>query len=174
MSCMKNYPLDSGDNAINFRWEYQYKGNINCDLFTTHERCVTLSAWNPSSWEHLYRRSMSMIDVYCWSSLDLIQHIKPRNVETWWRHQMETFSALHAICVGSSSVTGEFPAKRPVTRSLDIFFDLHLNKQLSKQSWGWWFKTLLRSLWRHCNEICRESECMAWTKFELQTFESFC
>ena len=26
-----------------------------------------------------------------------------------------------------------------------------LNKQLSKQSWGWWFETPTRSLWRHCN-----------------------
>ena len=26
-----------------------------------------------------------------------------------------------------------------------------LNKRLSKQSWGWWFETSSRSLWRHCN-----------------------
>ena len=33
-----------------------------------------------------------------------------RNI-AWWRHQMETFSALLAICVGNSPVTGEFPHK---------------------------------------------------------------
>ena len=38
---------------------------------------------------------------------------------TWWRHQMETFSASLAICAGNSPVTGEFPAQRPVTRSFD-------------------------------------------------------
>ena len=54
----------------------------------------------------------------------------------WWRHQMETFSALLAICEGNSPVTGEFPSQRPVTRRFDVFFDLHLIKQLSKQSWG--------------------------------------
>ena len=70
----------------------------------------------------------------------------------WWRHQMETFSALLAVCAGNSTVTGEFPSQRPVTRSFDVFFDLHLNKPLSKQSWGWWFETPSRSLWRHCNE----------------------
>ena len=43
------------------------------------------------------------------------------------------------------------PAQRPVTRSFDVFFDLLLNKRLSKQSWGCWFETPLRSLWRHCN-----------------------
>ena len=62
---------------------------------------------------------------------------------TWWRHQMETFSALLAICAGNSQVTGEFPAQRPVTRSFDIFFHLCLNKRLSKQSGGWWFETLV-------------------------------
>ena len=70
---------------------------------------------------------------------------------SWWRHQMETFSALLAICVGNSPVPGEFPTQRPVTRSFDVFFDLRLNKQLSKQSWGWWFETLSGSLWRQCN-----------------------
>ena len=57
----------------------------------------------------------------------------------WWRHEVETFTALLASCAGNSSVTGEFPAQRPVTRSFDIFFDLHPNKRFSKQSWGWWF-----------------------------------
>ena len=70
---------------------------------------------------------------------------------TWWRHQMETFSALLAICAGNSPVSGEFPAQRPVTQSFDIFFDLRLNKRLSKQSWCWWFETLSCPLWRHCN-----------------------
>ena len=42
-----------------------------------------------------------------------------------------------ALCVGNSSVTGEFPAQRPVTESFDVFFDLLLNKRLNKQSLGW-------------------------------------
>ena len=62
---------------------------------------------------------------------------------------METFSELLALCVGNSPVTGEFPAQRPVTRSFDIFFDLPLNKRLSKHSWGWRFETPSRPLWRH-------------------------
>ena len=37
-----------------------------------------------------------------------------------WRHQMETFPALLALCVGNSPVTSEFPAQRPVTRSFDV------------------------------------------------------
>ena len=65
---------------------------------------------------------------------------------------METFPALLAICAGNSPVPGEFPTQRPVTRSFDVYFDLRSDKRLSKQSWGWWFETLSRSLWRHRNE----------------------
>ena len=48
-------------------------------------------------------------------------------------------------------VTGEFLTQRPVTRRFDVFFDLHLNKRLSKHSWGWWFGTPSRPLWHHRN-----------------------
>ena len=59
--------------------------------------------------------------------------------DPWWRHQMETFSALLALCEGNSPVTGEFPSHRPATRSLDVLFDLRLNKRLSKPSRRRWF-----------------------------------
>ena len=62
--------------------------------------------------------------------------LTPQTFNSWWRHQMETFSTLLAICVGNSPVTGEIPGQRPVTRSFDVFFDLRLNKRLSKQSWA--------------------------------------
>ena len=45
---------------------------------------------------------------------------------------------------------GILPSQRPVTRTFDVFFDLRLNKRLSKQSWGWRYETPLRPLWRHC------------------------
>ena len=51
----------------------------------------------------------------------------------------------------SLPVNGEFPSQRPVTRSFGVWFDLYLNKRLSKQPWGWWVETPSRSLWRHCN-----------------------
>ena len=66
---------------------------------------------------------------------------------------METFFALLALCAGNSPATGEFPALSPVTRNFDVFYNLRLNKRLSKQSWGWWLATPLDPLWRHCNEI---------------------
>ena len=45
------------------------------------------------------------------------------------------------------------PLPKASDAELDVFFDLCLNKQLSKQSWGWWVDTPACSLWRHCNEI---------------------
>ena len=89
-------------------------------------------------------------------------------MSSWWRHQMKTFSALLALCAGNSPATGEFPSQRPVTRSFDVFFDLRLNKRLSKQSWGWWFETPSRLLWRHCNVknymhgLCLVMLCCGW------------
>ena len=40
--------------------------------------------------------------------------------DSWWRHQMETFSELVAICAGNSPVPGEFPAQKPLTRGIDF------------------------------------------------------
>ena len=60
------------------------------------------------------------------------------------------FRVTGPLC-GEFTGPGEFPTQRPVTRSFDVFFDLRLNKRLSKQPWGWWFETPSWSLWRQCN-----------------------
>ena len=62
------------------------------------------------------------------------------------------FRVTGPLC-GEFTGPGEFPAQRPVTRSFDVFFDLCLNKRLSKQPWGWWFETPAWSLWRHRNGL---------------------
>ena len=77
-------------------------------------------------------------------------------VSTWWRHEMEVFSASMALRAGNSPVTGGDPSQRPVTRSFDVFTCFWIKRSLSKQPWGWWFETPSRSLWRHGNWwICR-------------------
>ena len=82
-------------------------------------------------------------------------------IGTWWRYEMEIFSALLTLCVcvcvcewvgwggggGNSPVTSEF-----LPRSFDVFFDLRLNKRLSKQSRRRLFHTPSRSLWCHRNK----------------------
>ena len=42
------------------------------------------------------------------------------------------FRVTGPLC-GEFTGPGEFPTQRPVTRSFDVFFDLRLNKPLSKQ-----------------------------------------
>ena len=87
---------------------------------------------------------------------------------SWRRDPMKTFSASLAFCAGNSPVTGEFSTQRPVTRSFNVFFDLRLNIRLSKQSWCWWFETLSRSLWRHCNVLWR---LYVWDYFQTPLYE---
>ena len=91
--------------------------------------------------------------VYAWTLYLLIYFMENSTfILPWWRHQMETFSASPGLCAGNSPVTDEFPSQRPVTRSFDIFFDLHLKERLSNQSQRRWSETPSRSLWLHCND----------------------
>ena len=90
-----------------------------------------------------------------------------------WRHQMEIFSALLAICAGNSPVPGEFPTQRPATRSFDVFFDLRLNKRLSKQWCGWWFETPSGPFWHHrnvCSQRCLQMPVRHWVNQRLYPF----
>ena len=89
--------------------------------------------------------------MWAWMRITEDSSAYSESFKAWWRHHMETYSALLAICVGNSPVPGKFPTQRPVTQSFDVFFDLCLNKRLRKQSWGWWFEMLSCPLWRHCN-----------------------
>ena len=137
-----------------------------------------------------YTRPFGRGDVFykdkssCFASYYISFAIIQRPVEgvaiSWWRHQMETFSALLVFCAGNSPVPGEFPSQRPVTRSFDVFSLIYAwtnvwannrhacalrrkgahyivtlyrrDKLLTKQLWGWWFETPSCSLWRHCND----------------------
>ena len=81
-----------------------------------------------------------------------LQHWSP-----WWRHHMETFPTLLALCTWNSPITGEFPSQSPGVRSFDVFVDLRLRRRLSKQTRRRCFQTPLRSLLQHCN-ACRISQ----------------
>ena len=90
----------------------------------------------------LFRRRMAMnvtaksvvwIGIRGMSTIFSHKDVMPYQHFPWWRHQIETFSALLAFCAWNSPVPGEFHAQRPVTQSFDVIFDLRLNKRLSKQ-----------------------------------------
>ena len=94
------------------------------------------------------------------------------------------FRVTGPLC-GEFTGPGEFPTQRPVTGSFDVFFDLRLNKRLSKHSWGWWFETLSWSLWRHHNvletvwqlsKLPEHSHCKHWARWPdcFSTLNNYC
>ena len=68
-----------------------------------------------------------------------------------WKYFLRYWSFVKGI--NRWPVTCGFPSQKPVMRSFDVFYDLPLNKRLSKQSHPQWFETPSRSLRRHCNDI---------------------
>ena len=120
--------------------QYVYKPIV----YLANHRCLTLVSLHVGMMTSQHVKAFHMKRALAYPSIFLV--LVPSQ---WWRHQLEPFSSLLAICAGNSPVTGEFPAQRPVTRNFDVFFDLRLNKRLSKQSWGCWFETLSCPLWRH-------------------------
>ena len=75
-----------------------------------------------------------------WRFLDSLKNHENKQLVfrvAWWRHQMV-----------------DFPSKMSVTRSVDVFFDLRLNKRLSKQSRRRRFQ--MPSLWHHFNIMDRD------------------
>ena len=96
----------------------------------------------------------------------------PRSVLLWWCDRFAW--VLRGYYTGTGTVHDDvikwkhFPRYWPFVRgihqspvnspqkgqwrgALMFFFDLHPNKRLSKQSWGWWFETPPCPLWRHSN-----------------------
>ena len=81
---------------------------------------------------------------------------------SWWfgdDHKARVFFMMTSsnanIFRVTGSLCGEFTGHRWIPRTkvsdaeLWCFFDLGLNKRLHKQSWGRWFETPSRSLWRN-------------------------
>ena len=54
--------------------------------------------------------------------LSIVNETIWNNPRPWWRHQMETFSALLALCEGNPPATGVIPLQRPATRSFNVVF----------------------------------------------------
>ena len=69
----------------------------------------------------------------------------------WWRHQMETFSALLAFCAGNSPVPVNSPHKGQWRGALMFFLVYALTNDWVNKSWDWWSETPSRPLCRHSN-----------------------
>ena len=133
---------------------------IGCWFLCGSQTTISRLQWNPfANWIHWNIFGTTGVSKY-------INYI-PGNIYALWcgcfwqlyRNPMMTSSNGHIFRVTAplwgefTGPRGEFPSQRPVTRRFDVFFDLRLNNRLNKQSWGWWFETPSRSLWRHCNAL---------------------
>ena len=115
--------------------------------------------------------------------MEFVQPRHPKPHDRFWRRKMECRVQLnlymtwlfflqkptHDDVIKWKYFLKKFPTQGPVMRSFDVFFDLRLNKWLSKQLWSWWFEMPLHSLWRHCNKktcprslMCVSCEFMVW------------
>ena len=125
--------------------QFRCDGNPPTLVVSHHKWPVALKAVNMWLFIHYVDGAMACCNIAVspllthWKYWSLaLNHRDKSFAFSWWRHQMETFSALLAICAGNSPVTGEFHAQRPVTRSFDVFFDLRPDEWLSKQTLVIW------------------------------------
>ena len=65
----------------------------------------------------------------CSLNLGIEQIRDVARLRTLWRHQMETFSPLLALCERNPPATSDFYSQKSVTRNFDVFFDLHQNTE---------------------------------------------
>ena len=131
------------------------------EIWTRAQCCLSLLVLQGINLNFYHRNNFRVLINKIYTSST---HYMSGKFTSWWRHQMETFSALLTSYAGNSPITGEFPAQRPVTRSFDVFFDLRLNKWLSKQWWGWRFETQSCPLWRHCNVHTKKTSVIIFIK----------
>ena len=108
-------------------------------------------------WNRITAKSIFYVICFTMGKLWLKQTILCMGGTTEFQDMMTSsngniFRVTGHLC-GEFTSPGEFPTQRPVTRGFDVFFDLRLNKRLSKQPWGWWFETPSWSLWRQCNVL---------------------
>ena len=96
--------------------------------------------WNPSSHNRIHWHIYSTCSITWPPIWYLIIPPRMHDDVIKWKHFPRYWPFVQGI------------HRSPVARSYDVFFELRLNKRLSKQSWGWRFETLLRPLWRPCND----------------------
>ena len=85
---------------------------------------------------HIFLRSFCQLRWHRKTSVDqmtLIEMIDEtsRHLDIKWRHKMETFSAILALCEWNPVVTDRFSSKRASNADLWCFFDVSRNKSLN-------------------------------------------
>ena len=105
-------------------------------------KCVTFIMLLALNWaNHFSRECCSKL---YWPVHYSFQHFHDDVIK--WKHFSRSWPFVRGIH------RSRWIPQRPVTRSFDVFFDLRLNKRLSKQPWSWWFEKPSWLLWRQCND----------------------
>ena len=114
---------------------------------------ISCRGWYPFySILHFIDGSRQYVCILCGSSNNATLWLNCNSIYyAWWRHQMETFSALLAICAGNSPVRWIPRTKARDAELCCLLWSASEKKWLSKQPWSGWFETPSWSLWRHCN-----------------------
>ena len=122
--------------------------------------CAWINGWLNNKWGWWFETRRANYDVIV--MLTIIFTVRTKVYFCHWIHgHMMTssngkiFRVTGPLC-GEFTGPGEIPTQRPVTRNFDVFFDLHRNKRLSKQWWGWGFETQSCPLCRHRNVLAEK------------------
>ena len=110
----------------------------------TDPLCSEADSYSESSNVEYGEATWPAVSPSLWQNIDIYSYVMMTSTNG------NIFRVTAHLC-GEFTSPRWIPPQRPVTRSFDAFFDLHLNKRLSEQSWGWWFETLSCPLWCHCN-----------------------
>ena len=128
-------------------WCFSTRASV-ATVLTTHpcvSRCLRVNKY--VLW---YTRFIQKYYIYCKQHAKLKLH---HDDVIKWKHFLSHWTFVRGI--HRSPVTS--PHKGKWRGALMFLVDLRLNKRLSKQSWGWWFETPSRSLWRHSNDTRKMS-----------------
>ena len=107
---------------------------------------LTICQYGFKKWFGVERATCHYLNLGWPSILTDIYFTRPRGLSTWNSADLSDifmmtssngniFRVTGPLC-GEVTGPGEFPTQRPVTSSFDVFFDLRLDKRLSKQPRG--------------------------------------
>ena len=151
-------------NLISMTWDWHFIKLQQLWHILPHSRDKVSQYNNPNWGDH--NKTDQIRYISCTPNITQPPVYKPQSNWSWLIRTLSvrpicditmTSSNGNIFCVTGLSC-GEFTshrwipcAQRPLARSFDVFFDMRLNKQLSKQSWSWWFGTTSHPLRRQCN-----------------------
>ena len=112
------------------QWEWQQSGfGVYTPSWSVHS--VRVRVWSGSVMVYFGPMSQNhfMRNITGYSQTQGLRWDRCTYQNAWWRHQMETFSALLAICAGNSP--RKFPEQRPVTRNFDVSICSRINGRVN-------------------------------------------